>query len=260
MELFNQNIDPRQQRQHFVPRTYLKRFANKKSKLSVVDLLSGNKFSSGLNKICIEKGINDLSSFVAQTNSRVPADLSEHLYSKAESQYDLLMRKSIDLHQLPSTDEDFQTLGVFTIYQMHRTPRYRSLIQNTVNDIFPDDAEFSTISFALSVKSIGTHKILDNAIFSVYKAVGSTKFISSDSPAGGWLVDGNFWTMFHPPTVSEFWLSRLKIIMPLSPKYLLTIDPYMEEARQYVAHDASDTEVDFFNKKIEATASRFIFI
>jgi len=253
----NFEASSKSQNQHYVPKTYLKRFANLKEQVTVKDITKPDKpeFPSHIKKICREHGIYDLSTL---GYDGVPANAYEKLLGEIEEQYSIRLQKSIDQGYFPSLQE-IGMINMFVICQLFRTPKYHSLISNRMREILSEHpkVEFAAVALAHTIK--GVPQLLEYAEYEIIKVAKGKRFITSDHPASAWLNKGINWEQVTA-RLEEDCYKYLKIICSLSPEFLLVIKPLSLEPGKYTPRGSNEVEVNKFNSLIQTTAYKFIIL
>lgn len=108
-------------RQHYVPRFYLRRFADQKAQIGVLEVETGRRFSVGVANIALER---DLYTVVGP--DKQPSPVVEHLLSQLESLVAPTM-EAICAGRLPPRGRQRTDMALFLALQMLRTPEFRDL-------------------------------------------------------------------------------------------------------------------------------------
>jgi hypothetical protein len=127
------------ERQHFVPRTYLKQFSEKKGSghynvmaLPANDLRAGAIIERNTKSICYEKHIYTLPGATAEEKMLVETFYSEALESKYEDVYTLLINPA--KNELSTAERDLVVSTVATM--LYRVPRWRNQHTGVMRRLF----------------------------------------------------------------------------------------------------------------------------
>lgn len=214
--------------EHYVPRFYLRRFANN-DKIYAYDLEKDNLFQTNINKIGCNNYFYDVDSNVLKESLseykdiyKIPDDIFEkecediqfieNALSRLEDKFSVLLNK-FELDYSIINDEEFlRTFFLFMHIQSIRTKGFRNGLENIANQTktwlvklniknvnYPieleakDIAKLNQIKELLSLSSVYKKALSFFDAYDIYIGVNNTDidFIISDNPMSYFLVDFN---------------------------------------------------------------------
>lgn len=220
-------------KQHFVPRFYLKQFADKDNKLHCYDKSTGKLYSAHAEDICFEKYLYE-TKWEYSIDNKVPflsPNMIENLLCEQEARYSqvlpVIMGKcmdNVDTGALICTTEEKKTLASMVANFVLRNPYVAELTpgDEQIQQYLNSDSEMSAINELLECLNMGTikpfiessHKKVyldpnENGVATIFEekimqlnlsflVTESTEFISSSCPVGVYCEDDKI-VMVHIP-------------------------------------------------------------
>lgn len=267
-------------RHHYVPRSYLKRFAQgKKHRLHVEEVIKSKTtrvFSPNISSFLVECGIYDLSrykNFSPSFNQIEDGFVEDLLFAQIyEPMYNKSLEKSVDLNFCP----DIQICkgiiaGVWTMYL--RTPRVRKanaqILEEIDSEVDKNRRAFMENFGIVTAKTIlklfpkvflYTRSILLNA-------VGEARFLTTDNPASPCIY--NFiseqvtrcdeYRLQRAVILADEWPAEVGFLCALTPQWCLWTQSVQNiSSVECIALDSSQTR--HINQFIRGSADRFVIL
>ncbi|MPY65960.1 DUF4238 domain-containing protein [Deinococcus sp. SDU3-2] len=256
---------------HYVPKFYLRRFANSRGQITAYDLQKKRSFLANINKIAGERGLNSLIHMdFEDENQRV---FIEQLFSELESKYAVhaeAVLKMID-NEINLIEESRYGLAHMMFTQIYRSPRFRNLYNEVIERSWlsyiesrhgqdsklknfipePKDYSFHIVKMMFDPKTGGAdmcEELVSEFYWMVLVNKSQTPFLTSDNPV----------IIYSQNGVKEV------VYYPLSPKIciqLLRKERYPEflERDGMHLHSRDKRAAIDINHNLFSTAERFVF-
>lgn len=267
-------------RHHYIPRSYLKRFAaGKKKRLHVQEVNDTSvvrTFHPNVATFLVECGIYDLGPFLRDSTSfRDARDgfLEDVIFARVhEPLFSKSLKQSIDLNLVP----DAQTCkgiiqGVWTIYL--RTPRVRrfnSLVAQEIDAEIDDNRRnflknFGMVTAKTIMKLFPKTLAHTKAIF--LNAVGQSRFLTTDNPSIPCVYDEvshaikkyDQLDLQRSVILADEWPFEASLLCPLSPRWcILVLSVRTLSSVDHRLLDSHSTER--LNQFIRGSADRFVIL
>lgn len=267
-------------RHHYVPRSYLKRFAvGKKKRLLVQEVEDGTivrTFRPNVSSFLVECGIYDLGLYLSGSpnfpntedgflEDIVFARVHEPLFSKS-------LKQSIDLNILPDTQACKGIIqGVWTLYL--RTPRVRrvnSLIAHEAEHEIDENRQrflnsFGMVTAKTILKLLPKTLVHTKTIF--LNAIGESRFLTTDNPSipchfdeqSQGIQECDQKHLQRSVILADEWPFEVALLCPLSPRWcILTFSVRDLSSIEYRQVDSHST--DRLNHFIRGSADRFVIL
>ena len=281
-------------RQHYVPRSYLRRFARRDGRIRVVDLQEDREYKTSIGNAAVEGRFYDLE--IEQTIVSTE-DWLARIESEASPVIELLLSSPPSIERL--SDEQEFALARFVAAFRFRTPAFRGWVDTVSSSLVAQIQEFMKLQLFKQYGSQDGQAIFDElknkslnwwldgqetaqpAEMSTYMfegiqgyanlvraapwrigcAQGPNRFYTSDNPVSRYLPSIRPWW-----DTGAFW--SFHYYFPLSPDALLKIErrPYSGESTeppnprgQRQHRDFSASEVSMARHIISREATRFLY-
>lgn len=248
-------------RNHFVPKTYLKRFTDPSKwndKVCFINALNINDKSIRLNNIDNQCQKNNLYTLPANFKTEVKKAIEIAFMGHIDSIYSTAMSNSYDIGVDPS-EGDLNSIVWFVIYQSFRTPKFKThhlaKVQELSLNSGTSESNLDEYTYWLGYLLVKTSiDIFDNSLLEILITKKDNWFITSDNPAGFWLVNLN--NSQYVGTILSFnERTDLKIICPINPQivFILHLNYLKESAIKNTAK-----KFNYFTRIIEKEESELI--
>lgn len=267
-------------RHHYLPRSYLKRFAQgKKHRLHVEEVTKSKTmrvFSPNISSFLVECGIYDLSSYknfspsFDQTEDGLVEDL---LFAQIyEPLYNKSLEQSVDLNFCPDLQMCKGIIaGVWTMYL--RTPRVRKanaqILKEIDSKIDVNRRAFMENFGMVTAKTILKlfPKVFLHTRSILFNAVGEARFLTTDNPASPCIYDlineqvirCDEYKLQQSVILGDEWPAEVGLLCVLSPQWCLWTQSVQNiSSVEYVIFDSFRTR--HLNQFIRGSADRFVIL
>ena len=267
-------------RHHFVPRSYLRRFAvGKKHRLHVQEIKEGKvmrDINPNVTSFLVECGIYDLNAFRMDSpnftnvedgflEDLVFAQIHEPLYSKS-------LKNSIDLDLVPDVSTCKGIIqGVWTLYL--RTPRIRRINAEIAKEVdleIDDNRRKFLNSFGMvTAKTILKlfPKTLVHTRSILFNAVGVSGFLTTDHPSIPCFYDDvrerisrcNEHQLQRSVILADEWPNEVALLCPLSPRWCI-LTWSVQELSSVQCKPIESEMTERLNLFIRENAERFVIL
>jgi hypothetical protein len=267
-------------RHHYVPRSYLRRFASgKKKRLLVQEVEDGSvirTFRPNVSSFLVECGIYDLGPYLSGSSSFpdtgdgflediVFARVHEPLFSKS-------LKQTIDLNLVPDTQACKGIIqGIWTLYL--RTPRVRrinSLVAEEVTSEIDENRRrflnsFGMVTAKTILKLFPRTLAHTKAIF--LNAIGESRFLTTDNPSIPCHFDEQCKViqtcdqihLQRSVILADEWPSDVALLCPLSPRWCILAFS-VEDLSSINYRQVDSHSTDRLNHFIRGSADRFVIL
>ena len=267
-------------RHHYVPRSYLKRFAaGKKKRLLVQEVEDGfiiRTFRPNVPSFLVECGIYDLGPYLSGSPSFPNTEdgfLEDTLFARVhEPLYSKSLKRSIDLNLLPDTQVCKGIVqGIWTLYL--RTPRVRfinSLIAQEVDHEIDENRRqflknFGMVTAKTILKLFPKTLVHTKSLF--INAVGESHFLTTDNPSIPCYTNGQINTiqeydqlhLQRSVILADEWPFEAALLCPLSPRWCILTWSVRDLSSVDYKPIGSDL-TDSLNQLIRKSADRFVIL
>lgn len=255
---------------HYVPRSYLKRFAaGKKKRLHVQEVENGcitRSFYPNITSFLVECGIYDLGPFLVRSpsfHSTEDGFLEDILLARAhEPLFDKRLKETTDLNLVPDAHASKGIIqGVLTLYlRSRRVRRINTLIAQEVDQEIDETKRqflnnFGMVTAKTIIKLLPTTLAYTKSLF--LNAVGETRFLTTDSPSipcyynqhDEAILECDQTQLQRSIILADKWPLEVALLCPLSPRWCILT---------WSVRDLSSIEYRPIGSNQTATINRFI--
>jgi hypothetical protein len=265
---------------HYVPRSYLKRFAaGKKKRLHVQEVENGclvRTFHPNIPSFLVECGIYDLGPYLLHSPSFHGTEegfLEDIVFARVhEPLFDKKLKATIDLNLLPDTHASKGIIqGVWTLYLRSRRVRQINIhIAQTIDQEIDEArrrflSNFGMVTAKTIIKLLPTTLAHTKSI--LLNAVGETRFLTTDNPSipcyynehDNSILECDQIQLQRSVILADEWPFEVALLCPLSPRWcILTWSVRNLSSTEYRPIGSGQTAT--INQFIQMSADRFIIL
>jgi len=259
---------------HYVPKTYLKRFTDPSrwnDKVCFINPLNIRDKSIRFNSIDEQCQKKNLYTFPEEFKTEEKKAIEIAFMGHVDSIYSNAMSNSYDKGEDPS-EGNLNSIIWFVIYQSFRTPKFKTHHLDKVQELSlklgKSDSALEEYTYWLGYLLVkASIDIFDNSILEILIAKKDNWFITSDNPAGYWLI--NLKNSQYVGTILSFYdRTDLKIVCPIIPQivFLLHLN-YLKKSTiknttkkfNYFTRIIEKEESELINRMIFTSCDKQIF-
>jgi len=267
-------------RHHYVPRSYLRRFASGKKKRLLVQEVEGESvirtFRPNVSSFLVECGIYDLDPYLSDSSgfpSTEEGFLEDIVFARVhETLFNKSLKQTIDLNLVPDTQVCEGIIqGIWTLYL--RTPRVRRINSLVAEEVTSDIDEnrrrflnnFGMVTAKTILKLFPRTLAHTKAIF--LNAIGESRFLTTDNPSIPCHFDEHSQAILacdqmnlqRSVILADEWPFNVALLCPLSPRWCILIFSVKDLSSIYYRQIDSPL-TDGLNHFIRGSADRFVIL
>lgn len=253
--------DPAKQKQHFIPKQYLQRFADADGKLRVMKA-DGTIIRPGTGSIGKQGGLYDLTA----TFPDVPSlgAIAEKTYKEFEDKFGSALIDTIDQGRFPNRTQSIE-IAEFALLQAGRTPQMHSNLGEYLekkSDKPPEkQSDLVALGFLHNLASLT--RTIESADIDIFRFPCDCRLVSSDNPSTIWVTDrhgGREWAHSSIASLLRLKANQIKgryVHFPISPRFYMRIKANSKSNTRIRLRDRGTEAAHDLNIDTLTTAIRF---